>query len=123
MEQAKHKVGDEVGYCRHHQSFGTLLSHGFSRVAKINHHGHVILENGKQFDKRGDDRFSSHGGLRLISAERLRGQLKVIEEQRARNRAANELEELLKSWCNGRGDLCAVSDETRAKMIELINKF
>ena len=122
MEQVQHKVGDEVGYCRHHQ-WGTLLSHGFSLVAKVNGHGHIILENGKVFDKRGDERNTTYGGLRLISAERLRGQLKVIEEQRARNRAANELEELLKSWRNGRGDLCAISEGTRAKMIELINKL
>ena len=51
MMQAQHKVGDEVGYSRHHQ-WGTLLSHGFSRVSKINGHGPIILENGKQFDKR-----------------------------------------------------------------------
>ena len=121
MMQVQPKVGDEVGYGRHHQ-WGTLLYHGFSRVVKINHHGHITLENGKVFSKRGDERNTTYGS-RLISAERLRSELKVVEEQRARNRAANELEELLKSWRSGRGDLCAISDGTRAKMIELINKL
>jgi hypothetical protein len=122
MMQAQHKVGDEVGYCRHHQ-WGTLLSHGFSRVAKVNGHGHVILENGKQFDKHGHERNATYGGLHLVDASNLRAELQHIAEQRARNAAGRELEELIKGRRNGHGDLCAISEEVRARMIELINKL
>ena len=120
--QAQHKVGDEVGYCRHHQ-WGTLLAHGFSRVAKINGHGHIILENGKQFDKHGRERNAIASMLHLIDANQLRAELQQVAEQRARNAAARELEELIKSWRNGRGNICPISDETRAKMIELVSKI
>lgn len=116
------KVGDEVGYGRHHQ-WGTLLQHGFSRVAKINRHGHIILENGREFDKYGHERKREYGGLRLFTAERLRAELREIEEKRARARAASELKALIDGQRNGRGEQCMASDEVRARMIELVNRL
>jgi hypothetical protein len=115
------KVGDEVGYGRYH--WGALLGHGFSRVAKINHHGHIILENGRAFDKYGRERKREHGGLGLFTAERLRAELREIEERRARARAASELKALIEGQRNGFGEQCPASDETRAKMIELVNQL
>lgn len=112
------KVGDEVGYGRYH-TWGTLLQHGFSRVARINHHGHIHLENGKVFDRHGHERKVEFGGLRLMEATHLRAALQSIAEQRARNTAARELQALL----DARGDRHAISDETRAKMIELVNRL
>ena len=116
------KVGDEVGYGRHHQ-WGTLLQHGFSRVAKINHHGHIILENGREFDKHGQERKREYGGLRLFAADRLRAELQHIEERRARGRAASELKALIDGQRNGFGEQCPTSDEVRARMIELVNQL
>lgn len=116
------KVGDEVGYGRHH-GWGTLLGHGFSRVAKINHHGHIHLENGKVFDKNGNERKTEYGCLRLMAADSLRAELQHIEERRARARAANELKALLDGQRNGFGEQCPASDEVRARMIELVNQL
>lgn len=113
-------VGDEVGYGRHHQ-WGTLLQHGFSRVAKINHHGHIHLENGKVFDRHGNERNQTYGGLRLMEAQRLRDELQRIAEGRARAAAANELRKLLDDHRNGRGEQCVLNDAARARMIELVN--
>jgi hypothetical protein len=117
------KVGDEVGYARYGSSWGTLLHHGFGRVAKINHHGHIYLEDGLVFDRHGDQRQVKHGGLRLRPAENLRHELKLREEHRARNRAAQELCRLVDAQRNGHGNICPVSDETRASMIELVNQL
>jgi len=116
-------VGDEVGYYRSHYWHGTVLAHGFGRVAKINHHGHIILDNGRQFDRYGDERKVEHGGLRLITADKLRDILAAREQQRARNGAANELKQLIDGRRNGHGDHCAVDDKTRARMIELVNQL
>jgi len=121
--QMQPKVGDEVGYCHRHSSWGTLLRSGFSRVVKINGHGHIHLEDGRVFNKHGEERNVLYGGLRLIDAERLREERRHISEQRARNAAANELRTLLDRQRNGRGEQCPASDETRARMIELINKL
>lgn len=116
------KVGDEVGYGRRH-NWGTLLHHGFSKVVKINHHGHIHLENGKVFDKHGDERKVEHGGLRLYDAARLRDELQRIEACRARARAASELRSLLDRQRNGFGDGCPVDEDVRARMIELVNQL
>lgn len=121
--QMQPKVGDEIGYCYRHQSWGTLLSHGFSKVVKINGHGHIHLENGKVFDKHGQERNTLYGGLRLVDADRLREEKKNVAEQRARNAAANELKVLLDGQRNGRGEMCPAKEDVRAKMIELINKL
>jgi hypothetical protein len=117
------KVGDEVGYYRSHYWHGTILSHGFGRVAKINHHGHIILDNGRQFDRHGDERKVEHGGLRLINADKLRDMLAAREQQRACNAAAQELIALVNGQRNGHGDHCQADDALRAKMIELVNKL
>jgi hypothetical protein len=115
------QVGDQVGYGRYHN--GTLIQHGFSKVVKINHHGHIHLENGKVFDKHGDERGSTYGVLRLIPAERLREQLDHIQAQRARNQRMMELKNLLDSQRNGRGEMCEISADTRARMIELVSQL
>ena len=115
------KVGEEVGYGRY--NWEALLGHGFSKVAKINRHGHIILENGREFDKHGHERKREYGGLILFTAERLRAELHSIEEKRARARAANELKALIDGQRNGYGDHCKISDEVRAKMIELVHQL
>jgi hypothetical protein len=113
-------VGDEVGYGRYHQ-WGTLLHHGFSQVVKINHHGHIHLENGRVFDRRGQERNRDYGGSHLMVAERLRAELQRIAEGRARAAAANELRKLIDDHRNGRGEQCAIGEDARAKMIALVN--
>jgi hypothetical protein len=115
-------VGDEVGYGRYHQ-WGTLLQHGFSKVEKINRWGHVILENGKVFNKDGYERGREYGALHIMTAAHLREVLESIKQRRERNAVANELKALIDGQRNGHGDICEVSDETRARMIELVNRL
>lgn len=120
MTQLHPKVGEEIGYSRYHQ-WGTLVAHGFSKVAKINHHGHIILENGKVFDRHGRERNVQYGGLRLVEPNRLRDELQHISLQRARSVAARELMDLLEARrCV---DFRPTSDETKARMIELVNQL
>ena len=119
----KCKVGDEVGYVRYGGWHRTILIHGFSRVVKINHHGHIHLENGRQFDRHGDERKQTYWGLRLIDAAALRERLAEHAVQRARNTAAHELKALIDVQRNGHGDICKVNDETRARMIALVNQL
>jgi hypothetical protein len=116
------KVGDEVGFGRYH-TWGTLLQHGFSKVIKINRWGHIILENGKVFNKDGQERGDHYGALHIMEAQRLREVLEGIQQRRDRNAVAHQLQDLLEAQRNGHGDNCKVNDETRARMIELVNKL
>jgi len=121
--QVETQVGSEIGYYRTAGWHGTIMSHGFGRVVKINHHGHITLDNGRQFDRYGDERKVEHGGMRLIAADDLRKLLAEREQRRARNTAATELKALIDGQRNGYGDHFAVDDKTRARMIELVNQL
>ena len=116
------KVGDEVGYGRYH-SWGTLLNHGFSKVTKINRWGHIILENGKVFDKQGQERNCQYGGAHIMDADRLRERLDEIKQARERANAANEIKKILDGQRTGGGEFVAISNEVREQMIALVNKL
>ena len=66
-------VGDTVGVASIHR-FGTVLSHGFGEITKINGHGHItVTEDGGRewkFDKHGDP-YKENYGPRLIGAAKL----------------------------------------------------
>lgn len=116
------QVGDEVGYGRYHD-WGTLLQHGFSRVVKINHHGHIQLANGKVFDKHGEERPKQYGGVRLMQAERLRAELDMIAKGKVRAQAAQELKTLIDAQRNGHGVQGAITEDVRAIMMDLVRKL
>lgn len=117
------QVGDEVGFGRYHSFGGQLLTHGFSTVTKVNHHGHVHLANGRVFDKHGRERNVQYGGLRLMQADDLRAQLNQIAQNRARVQAAQQLKQLIDGQRNGFGDQIQIDDETRNRMIALVNQL
>ena len=117
------QVGSEIGYYRRAGWHGTIMGHGFGRVVKINHYGHITLDNGRQFDRYGDERKVKHGGMCLIAAGELRKLLADRDQQRARNAAAQELKALIDGQRNGYGDQCAADDTVRARMIELVNQL
>ena len=80
------KVGDMVGYCRFGGTGGHMMGVGFGKVTKINGHGHIRLDTGKEFDKHGDERGLKYGKTHLVDAEILRD--RVVNEQARQNKAA-----------------------------------
>jgi len=72
------KVGDEVGIAQHSR-YG-LTSAAFGRVVKINGHGHIWVDTGKdlylKFDKHGNS-YRNEYGPSLRDAQRLRSELAV----------------------------------------------
>lgn len=114
-------VGDEVGYVRYYM--GTIMQQGISRVIKVNHHGHMILENGRQFDRWGAERKVSHGGCRLINADELRAQIAQVAADRMRAQAAQELIQLVQGQRDGYGRQHEANDQTRARMLDLVNQL
>jgi len=118
------KVGDEIGFYRRDYLSGDVLSHGFSRIAKINHHGHIILEDGQQFNRHGEERKAEDDGMHLITIECLRDLLESYEMQMACRQAANELKRLIDAQKTGQGEYRrAVDDKARERMIALVNKL
>ena len=111
------KVGDEVGYARSARM--GYMSAGFSTVTKVNGHGHIILENGKTFDKRGNERNCNYGGLFLIQAANLResqARDNAAREQRARVQALeNKVKELF-----GYSGNVHVTDERKAELLAMV---
>jgi len=93
---SNYEVGDVVGFARFH-SFGSILTHGFGTVTKINGHGHIFIktQNGdeKRFDKYGDT-YKDEYGPRLIGAARLTEILEQQQNKRNFMKACKELTEL-----------------------------
>jgi len=91
------KVGDEVGVAR--RSRYGLASAAFGRVVKINGHGHIYVDTGKEvnelFDKRGNS-YKNPYGPSLIDAVRLRIEMAIEAKRKDRARVAREMEETLK---------------------------
>jgi len=90
-------VGDEVGVAR--RSRYGLASAAFGRVVKINGHGHIYVDTGKEvnqvFDKHGNSYHSEYGPS-LVDALRLRIEMAVEAKRKDRARVARKMEETLK---------------------------
>ena len=108
------RVGDPIAYGRYHYS--TLIEHGFSTVAKINKHGHIHLDNGRVFDKFGDERNMRYSGCHLMPVAQCQ---KAIDDKNARDARWNKIDMIRKmaSVLHESG----VDDETKNQLIELIN--
>ena len=78
------KVGDMVGYFRVGYKGGHMMDVGFGKVTKINGHGHIFLDTGKEFDKHGAERGTKHG-VCLVDAGHLRK--RVADEQARQDKA------------------------------------
>src|SRR6266568_264072 len=95
-------IGQEIGYCRW-CTYGPMET-GFSIVSKINGHGHILLANGMQFDKHGNQRGEKYSSKSLVEAETLRRQLAYIQARRDRNRAVDDLLNLIQGQKTGNGN-------------------
>ena len=110
------KVGDPVAYGRYHYS--TLLEYGFSTVAKINKHGHIHLDNGRVFDKFGDERNKRHFGCHLMPVAQCQ---QAIDDKNARVARYNKIDRIRKMV--SALHVSGVDDETKNQLIELINSL
>lgn len=118
------KVGDEVGYSHSHS--GTLMSHGFSTVAKVGKNS-ITLADGKKFSMRG----WKWGGTpyyceRLVDASELRK--RVASANRSNEigaaifEAKKKIEEILRGHRNGHsGENTPITTAERDEMLALIN--
>ena len=112
-------VGSEVGFGRNAR-FG-LINTGFARVTKINGHGHITLDNGKVFDKRGNERGTNYG-VSLINADALRRQLAWKEEQRTTTEKVKELQRKVADLF-GYNSQASVSPDEKASLLALVNSL
>ena len=113
-------VGEMVGYYSH--SDGHLQGAGYGKVTKINGHGHIILDNGKTFDKHGDERGPKYYKLHLINAEKLRN--RVAENQAQRNKATmvRDLIRKLEGSFSYAGTVHIDSD-TKQELLAMVNSL
>lgn len=113
-------VGQEVGYGKFH--WGTLLYAGAARVTKIDRYGHIELENGKRFNKRGEA-LPARGmtytdGAYLIPIDRYREAVAELEALRVRVHLTNEITAVLSQH-----RAHAMSDETRARVQDMLARM
>jgi hypothetical protein len=113
-------VGDEV-------AFGRLSQNRvrFARVAKINRWGHIILDNGLNFDKHGNQRdtvFTTSAHY-LIEIGKARAFVEHRQIQNERNAAARNIIHTLEQRKNGYGDFCEIDDATRQRLLDLVAKL
>jgi len=97
IQMTNYEVGDVVGFARFH-TFGSILTHGFGTVTKINGHGHIFIkpQNGdeKRFDKYGNT-YKDKYGPSLIGAARLTEILEQQQNDRNIRKISKELAELI----------------------------
>ena len=108
-------AGDEVGVARRTR-YG-LSSAAFGRVVKINGHGHIWVDTGKdllvKFDKHGHS-YKNLYGPSLVDAAQLRAELAHEAERKERARLARELEAELKSGWSYSGTFHATAERIAA---------
>ena len=85
-------VGEIVGYYSHSDGYRSMMGVGYGKVTKINGHGHIILDNGKTFDKHGDERGPKYSKLHLMNAEKLRNR---VAENLAQGKKATMVRDLI----------------------------
>lgn len=118
-EIATLKVGDKVGYARFHN--WTMLSGGISSITKINGHGHIRLENGLEFDKRGHQRNEEFGGLTLYNARVIEDDIAAEKDRRATNATYSQLLKMLEDMRPLR--IARMSVEKKDAAIALIKRL
>jgi hypothetical protein len=117
-------VGDTVGFASFHRH-GTILSHGFGIITKINGHGHIhITQNGgneKKFDKHGQS-YKDNYGPRLIGAATLTEIIERNANSRNITHATQDITRAIQSRQCGNGKN-AMTAETLDEIQILITKL
>ena len=121
------QVGQEVAIVRNSGGFYGFTTASYAKVEKINGFGHIILDNGKKFDKYGYEyKGTKYHCCYLADAEKTRAQ---IAEQNAKrdlnNNVRNIVDEFNKVISNNKNGMGQyfISAETKAELVALINQL
>lgn len=115
------KAGDEVGVHGHYEHQDDIRT-----VVKVNGHGHIALDDGHVYDKRGHVRGT--GRTWLCDPQRIRDRRAEKVAARDRSGRAQELtaklEELIRGKRNGYGELCVgFTAEEKAELVRLVENL
>src|SRR4051812_49226676 len=120
---ANYVVGQEVGYARWHRGMH-MMGHGFSTVTKINGHGHIILADGKKFDKRGQEYGATpHFGLCLMAPDYIGKELAAFAKQHRRNEVRKKVEQVMHDHRFGNGNMGPLPIAAKEELITLIKQL
>jgi hypothetical protein len=116
------KVGDEVGYARYYS--GTLMNYGFSNVVKINKFGHIMLENGKSYDKHGVERKSPYSYTYLYSPKILRQRLAERDAKHQNQNMWQEVSKVVTTYeSSSKYGIQLLTEEEWEKLSNMINNL
>ena len=114
------KVGDEIGVARSTR-YG-YQNASYQTVTKINGHGHIILDDGRKFDKRGREYKGGGYGYVLVNTAQLRKSVADKAERDERKANVRRLIALLEGSFGYSGTV-HLSDEERAEIQSLVAKI
>jgi hypothetical protein len=115
-------VGEMVGYYSHSDGYRSMMGVGYGKVTKINGHGHIILDNGKTFDKHGDERGPKYYKLHLMNAEKLRNRVAENQVQRKKATMVRDLIRKLEGSFSYAGTVHIDSD-TKQELLAMVNSL
>lgn len=120
-------VGQEVAIVRNSSGFYGFTSATYAKVAKINGFGHIILDNGKKFDKFGYEyKGTKYHCCYLADADQTRAQIAEQNAKRDLNnnvrKVVDDFNKIINNNKNGMGQYF-ISAETKAELVALINQL
>jgi hypothetical protein len=115
-------VGEMVGYYSHSDGYRSMMGVGYGKVTKINGHGHIILDNGKTFDKHGDERGPKYYKLHLINAEKLRNR---VAENLAQGKKATMVRDLIRKLEGSfsYAGTVHIDSDTKQELLAMVNSL
>lgn len=124
FDVAELKVGDKVGFARFHHWGNTMLSGGISSIVKIHpRFGHITLDNGKMFDKRGIERNTAGSGCALYSTDYIQSSIAAERDRRKLNDTYRQLQTMIENKRTGGGTFLGLTVEEKDAMISLIKQM
>jgi len=115
-------VGEMVGYYSHSDGYRSMMGVGYGKVTKINGHGHIILDNGKTFDKHGDERGPKYSKLHLMNAEKLRNR---VAENLAQGKKATMVRDLIRKLEGSfsYAGTVHIDSDTKQELLAMVNSL
>ena len=115
-------VGEMVGYYSHSDSYRSMMGVGYGKITKINGHGHIILDNGKTFDKHGDERGPKYYKLHLMNAEKLRNR---VAENLAQGKKATMVRDLIRKLEGSfsYAGTVHIDSDTKQELLAMVNSL
>jgi hypothetical protein len=115
-------VGEMVGYYSHSDGYRSMMGVGYGKITKINGHGHIILDNGKTFDKHGDERGPKYYKLHLMNAEKLRNR---VAENLAQGKKATMVRDLIRKLEGSfsYAGTVHIDSDTKQELLAMVNSL